>query len=72
MVLLLMALNDSDHPQRAEAARWVLVHVLDGVLRLLHPLMPFITEELWQKIPGHEGSIMTQPYPEVSTEPPPK
>jgi valyl-tRNA synthetase len=34
-----------------EAAQSVLVHVLDQTLRLLHPFMPFITEEIWQKLP---------------------
>jgi valyl-tRNA synthetase len=46
----------------------VLVHVLEGSLRLLHPYMPFITEELWQHLiehmPGeHAESIMIAPYP---------
>ena len=35
-----------------EVARAVSVHVFDGALRLLHPMMPFITEALWQKLPG--------------------
>ena len=39
------------------AAQKVLVYVLDQVLRLLHPFMPFITEELWQAIP-HEGKFL--------------
>jgi valyl-tRNA synthetase len=34
-----------------EAARAVLVHVFDGILRLLHPLVPFVTEHLWDRIP---------------------
>jgi valyl-tRNA synthetase len=41
----------------------VLVHVLDYSLRLLHPFMPFITEEIWQKIPHVGESIMTQEFP---------
>ncbi|MDF1565830.1 MAG: valine--tRNA ligase [Deltaproteobacteria bacterium] len=45
----------------------VLVHVLDEALRLLHPMMPFVTEEIWQKLPlGDErpASIMIASYPE--------
>jgi valyl-tRNA synthetase len=41
----------------------VLVHVVDCSLRLLHPFMPFITEEIWQRIPHIGDSIMLQPYP---------
>ncbi|MDO8472779.1 MAG: valine--tRNA ligase [Dehalococcoidia bacterium] len=43
----------------------VLVHVLETSLRLLHPFMPFVTEELWQRLPRSPGaeSIMIAPYP---------
>jgi valyl-tRNA synthetase len=41
----------------------ILVHVIDYALRMLHPFMPFITEEIWQKLP-HEGqSLMMQKFP---------
>jgi valyl-tRNA synthetase len=50
-------------PGRQAASRWVLAHVLDGILRLLHPFMPFITEELWQRIPGSSGTLILAPYP---------
>jgi valyl-tRNA synthetase len=36
-----------------EVARAVLVHVFDRALRLLHPIVPFVTEALWQRLPGH-------------------
>jgi valyl-tRNA synthetase len=39
-------------PNDREVARSVLLHVFDGALRLLHPIVPFITEALWQKLPG--------------------
>lgn len=40
---------DGDTPDAA-AARWTLVHVLDQLMRMLHPLMPFITEEIWRTL----------------------
>lgn len=48
----------------AKKAKEVLLYIMDGSLKLLHPFMPFITEEIWQALP-HEGeTIMTQAYPE--------
>ena len=47
----------SDDAERKQTAIRVLVYVLDQVLRLLHPFMPFITEEIWQSIP-HEGEAL--------------
>ena len=42
-----------------QVARAVLVHVFDQALRLLHPIVPFVTEALWQRLPGHvEGSFL--------------
>src|SRR5262249_34854868 len=53
-----------------ERTRRVLATVLDSVLRLLHPLMPFITEEIWHALhPDRAGdSIMVQPYPVFAPE----
>ncbi|NPC85372.1 valine--tRNA ligase, partial [Pyxidicoccus fallax] len=49
-----------------DSTRRVLVYCLDRILRLLHPFMPFITEEIWQKLPMARptDSIMIAPYPE--------
>lgn len=54
-----------------EVARAVLAHAFDGALRLLHPIVPFITEELWQKLPQTpNGAFLTQAgWPVVSGEP---
>ncbi|WP_138296340.1 MULTISPECIES: valine--tRNA ligase [unclassified Clostridium] len=43
----------------------VLVHVLKGMLKLLHPFMPFLTEEIYQHLPGTQGSIMVSDWPRV-------
>ncbi|GIP31356.1 valine--tRNA ligase [Paenibacillus sp. J2TS4] len=45
-------------PEEKKNAQSVLTYVLDGTLRLLHPFMPFITEEIWQHLP-HEGETIT-------------
>jgi valyl-tRNA synthetase len=52
-------------PAHRLATQHALVTTLEATLRLLHPFMPFITEEIWQRLP-HEGeSIMVAPYPKV-------
>ncbi len=52
-----------DAPARRHCQE-VLLQVLNAILRLLHPFMPFITEEIWQKLPGARGSIMAASYPQ--------
>ncbi len=54
----------SDDPVAAQQARRTLVYVLDACLRLLHPFMPFITEELWQRLPHEGDSLMIAPWPQ--------
>jgi len=49
---------------RAAAVKGVLAHVLDVAVRLLHPVMPFITEELWQRLRPDAGSIMLATWPQ--------
>jgi len=46
-------------------AQSVLFEVLEGTLRLLHPYMPFLTEEIWQNLPMQGDSLMMQTWPEV-------
>ena len=58
----------SDDAASAQNARQVLVYVLDKILKLLHPFMPFITEEIWQNIPHEGDTIMLQKYPEYTEE----
>ena len=54
---------NSEDPKQADCARKVLVYVLSQALKLLHPFMPFITEEIYQALPGSEKTIMTQQWP---------
>jgi valyl-tRNA synthetase len=57
-------LTDPSVPKEERAPRVkVLIHTLDFALRLLHPFMPFITEEIWQKIPHRGDSVMIQEFP---------
>ena len=57
-----LRLNGEDAKQ-ADTARRVLVYVLCEALKLLHPFMPFITEEIFTALPGNEGTIMLQSWP---------
>ena len=60
--------DEENNPKEAEATRWMLLNIMEKSLRLLHPFMPYITEEVWQRIApllSIQGeSIMLQPYPQ--------
>ena len=53
--------------EAAGLTRRVLGHVLDQLLRLIHPVMPFVTEELWTALTGGE-SVVVAPWPEAATD----
>ena len=54
-----------EETDEVRAARNRIVYVLETSLRLLHPLMPFITEELWQRLPHQGDSIMVAAWPQA-------
>jgi len=66
--------SDTSTAAQKRGTRHTLLQVFEGYLRLLHPLMPFVTEEIWQsiaplagiKIDPARNTIMLQPYPKVS------
>ena len=50
--------------ESADHARRVLVYVLEGCLRLLHPYMPFVTEAIWQYLPHRGEALIVAPWPQ--------
>ena len=60
--------DEENSPLEAQATRWMLLNIMEKSLRLLHPFMPYITEEIWQRIApllSIQGeSIMLQSYPQ--------
>ncbi len=59
---------NGNNEKEASAARNVLVYVLTNVLKLLHPFMPFITEEIYQALPHSTESIMISDWPTYKEE----
>jgi valyl-tRNA synthetase len=60
-----LSLYHAESPGRRARTQATLVDVLEKTLRLLHPFMPFITEEIWQRLPHKGESIMLAPYPKA-------
>ena len=62
------ALYDKEGPETSAATRAVLWRVLRDTLVLLHPFIPFVTEEIWHHMPGTDGSIMVAAHPADASE----
>ena len=54
--------------QQDRTVQTILLYALDTGLRLLHPLMPFISEAIWERLPGRGESLMVSPFPKVEPE----
>jgi valyl-tRNA synthetase len=61
-----ISLYRPEAPGERQRVQHTLVTVLESTLRLLHPFMPFVTEELWQRLPHDGESIMVAAYPKAS------
>jgi valyl-tRNA synthetase len=61
-----VSLYRAQDPAEKQRVQHTLVTVLEATLRLLHPFMPYITEELWQRLPHDGESIMVAAYPKAS------
>ncbi|WP_448871632.1 valine--tRNA ligase [Desulfobulbus propionicus] len=55
----------SDDANARDQAKAVLLIVLEQVLKLMHPITPFVTEEIWSQLPGERSTIMLEPFPEA-------
>lgn len=53
---------------KRQSAQYTLTYILENILKLLHPYMPFITEEIWQSIPTVDGSVIVAPWPIANEE----
>src|SRR4029434_689459 len=61
-----LSLYQAENPGQRARTQATLVRVLESSLRLLHPFMPFITEEIWQRLPHKGDSIMIAPYTHIA------
>lgn len=58
-------LYDKENPAARKTVQSILLEVLEGTMRLLHPFMPFLTEEIWSNLPVKGESIMIQSWPKA-------
>ncbi len=56
-----------DDEQARQNARGVLLCVLENILKMMHPITPFVTEEIWSQLPGERGTIMLESFPEENS-----
>jgi len=63
--LIKQRLYQDNDPVAKKTVQYMGITSLEKILRLLHPVMPFITEEIWQELPGSGESIMLASWPEV-------
>jgi valyl-tRNA synthetase len=66
--LIKIRIYNKEDIEGRKIAQYIAWHVLDGILKLLHPMMPFITEEIWQHLPHDGESIMIAPWPKESSD----
>ena len=58
--------DDAATPAAKNAVKHTLFQTMGVIVRLLHPIMPFLTEEIWQRLPGSQGFVAMASYPKVS------
>ncbi|MDU7150812.1 MAG: valine--tRNA ligase [Peptoniphilus grossensis] len=58
----------SDNAEEKKNTVKVLLYVLENILKLLHPFMPYITEEIWQALPNREDALIVSKWPEFKEE----
>ncbi|MGX7030514.1 valine--tRNA ligase [Vagococcus zengguangii] len=54
--------------EQKHVTRSILAYVLDNILKLIHPIMPFVSEEIWEHVPHQGETLVTAPYPEVNAD----
>ena len=58
--------DESAPPAAKNAVRHTLFEMMGAIVRMMHPIMPFLTEEIWSQLPGSEGYVAVAPYPKAS------